>query len=323
MKRAAPNVKPMTDRLPSLFSGGTGRSGTTSVVNLLSRHSLVHTSLPREIRFLTDPYGLLDLTTPGRRIFYSRSWKGKAADLKKFLVRADAEDIFAERMRTMWFENTGKGGKPRGLVQSMTLIQLDAELAPFADHFKSSPLQASQDLYLRLAALQIENAGKVTSEYRYFADSTPINILHAKRINDFLPGSKFVNMVRDGRDVAFSVMKEHWGPSDPFDALAWWSRRMADGFSALKAIPADQQMTLRLEDLIINNREGSYAKLLAFLDLADEAKIHDYFNQSLVAEKMTQGSWSKSDINLAKFEKKYETELKRLADIGCVIERLY
>lgn len=313
----------MSDRLPSLFSGGTGRSGTTSVVNLLSRHSLIHTSLPREIRFVTDPYGLLDITSSQRHILYSRSWKGKAADLKKFLTGKDAVEVFTERMRTIWFENIGKNGKPRGLVQSMTLDQLDVELAHFTAQFKGAPLHASQDLYQRLAALQIENGGKNPDSYHYFADSTPINILHADRINNFLPGSKFINMVRDGRDVAFSVIKERWGPSDPFDALTWWSGRMADGYHALQAIPAEQQMTLRLEDFIVNDREGSYSTILQFLGLSDEPKLHEYFDDNLVAEKMTQGSWRKSDINLAKFEKIYDAELKRLSEIGCVVEKFY
>jgi len=313
----------MTEHLQSVFSGGTGRSGTTSVVNLLSRHSLVHTSLPREIRFLTDPYGLLDITSPGRRIFFSRSSQGKIGDLKKFLTGKKAVDIFSKRIRTNWFENMGKNGKPRGLVQSMTLPQLEIELKIFREDFPNAPLQASRDLYHRLAELQIENIGKTPSTFKYFADSTPINILHAKEIHAFLPESKFVNMVRDGRDVAFSVINERWGPSDPFDAITWWSKRMLAGFQSLKNVPLDQQITLRLEDLIVNRREETYSSLLTFLDLNDEKKLHTYFDENLLATKMTQGAWKNSEIDKAKFEALYQRELAKLADKGCVVDQLY
>lgn len=318
----------MSDLLAPLFSGGTGRSGTTSVVNLLSRHSLVHTSLPREIRFLTDPYGLLDLNTHRSRIIYSRSSKGKAADLKRFILREDPTDIFAERMRTIWFENVGKTGKPRGLVQSISRDQLDDALLVFRSNFKISRIDASRELFQKLATLQIENGGKASSDFKYFADSTPINILHSAKINRFLPGSKFINMVRDGRDVAFSVTKEHWGPNNPYEALTWWAGRMADGYNALNEVAPESQLTLRLEDLIIHDREKSYAEILNFLGLPDEERLHRYFDENLIAEKMTQGAWRDGawrdgGIDLVTFEKMYGRELKKLADMGCIVEQYY
>ncbi len=56
----------MTDRASTRFddvilTGGTGRSGTTIVGLLISRHSQIALSRPTEIRLLTDGNGLLDL----------------------------------------------------------------------------------------------------------------------------------------------------------------------------------------------------------------------------------------------------------------------
>ena len=44
-----------------LFVGGTGRSGTTILLEYLSKNKLVYASNPIELRILTEQYGLLDL----------------------------------------------------------------------------------------------------------------------------------------------------------------------------------------------------------------------------------------------------------------------
>ena len=50
----------MATEFTPLFTGGTGRSGTTIILNLLTRHPKFHASLPREIKYLTDRKGLID-----------------------------------------------------------------------------------------------------------------------------------------------------------------------------------------------------------------------------------------------------------------------
>ena len=49
-------VKLVTEFNPiPIFIGGTGRSGTTIVGDLLNEHPEVRTSLPTEIKFLSNP----------------------------------------------------------------------------------------------------------------------------------------------------------------------------------------------------------------------------------------------------------------------------
>lgn len=47
-------------KLPRIFIGGTGRSGTTILYTVLGTHRMVH-SFPEEMRFLVDPDGLISL----------------------------------------------------------------------------------------------------------------------------------------------------------------------------------------------------------------------------------------------------------------------
>jgi hypothetical protein len=150
-----------------------------------------------------------------------------------------------------------------------------------------------------------------------------LNIQNADRISRLLPESLFINMIRDGRDVALSVSKERWGPNSPEDAMDWWQARIEKSFRALSSIPEQNYLTLRLEDLIEREREETYQKIHIFLDLPESNELRDYFEQILTSEKMSRGSWSKHVRNPKKFEARYTEVLKRLASKGIEIERYY
>ena len=49
-----------TQQLPRIFVTGTGRSGTWILYRALGCHEAIHI-LPREMRFIIDPDGLMDL----------------------------------------------------------------------------------------------------------------------------------------------------------------------------------------------------------------------------------------------------------------------
>ena len=50
----------MKPKFIPVFSGGTGRSGTTLIGKILGKHPRVHAGRPYEIKFLTGRDGLLD-----------------------------------------------------------------------------------------------------------------------------------------------------------------------------------------------------------------------------------------------------------------------
>ena len=50
--------------------------------------------------------------------------------------------------------------------------------------------------------------------------------MRSSAISELLPGAKFIHMIRDGRDVACSVVLEKWGPDEHFEALEWWRKRL-------------------------------------------------------------------------------------------------
>ncbi len=303
-----------------VFSGGSGRCGTTIVVNLLNRHSEVHTSLPREIRYLTDTFGLLDLnfnssqSTHGGRIAIRNTLIVK---FTRFFGNKDLQ-VFLGRLGDKWWDQIGKTGRPRGLVQGIPKDVFDEITQQFLSNMRKDRYLASRELFFSLSHAQIHKSG-----VKYFADSTPPNAMNADRIFQLFPELLFINMVRDGRDVAYSVCKENWGPADPMSALEWRKSRVLRGHLALSQLPQTHVLHMRLEDLVQRDRTTSYAQILNFLNLDSDEKMDTYFNEVLTEGKMSQGIW-KSKVNRpADFNKRYQEMLKELEQQGLIIAQYY
>lgn len=310
----------MEKQLLPVFAGGTGRSGTTIIVNLLSRHPQFHASLPREIKYLTERKGLIDFNF-NRPLSEERSLKelrnAIAGKILPLLGKSNF-DIFSSRIHGRWWSEVGKKGSQRGLIQSITLDVVDGALSNFEKSFKKDPKRASREFFFTLSAAQISSPDVI-----YFGDSTPTNIINAKYITQIFPEAKFINMIRDGRDVALSVSKERWGPSTPERALLWWEKRVEHAHNSLEQISPDRKIEIRLEDLVVHQRENSYQKLLTFLDLQDHPTMRKYFNEQMTVEKMHFGEWQNEVKNPEKFGSDYQKILKRLARKDIFIEKLY
>jgi hypothetical protein len=179
-------------------------------------------------------------------------------------------------------------------------------------------MRASRAFFYELSAAQIKDKNVM-----YFADSTPTNMMQANYIYKLFPNAKFINMIRDGRDVALSVSKENWGPNDPQQALAWWANRIEKAHIALLKVRAKDQMQVRLEDLIVNNRKEEYLRLLSFLEIDDHDLTREYFEKHMLAEHMSKGDWQQQVKDPDLYNKKYESILKNLTAKGIEIAKYY
>ena len=109
-------------------------------------------------------------------------------------------------------------------------------------------------------------------------------------------------MKRNPLDTIASVVREPWGPNNLDDAMQWWLRRTDMAEESLAKIPSNQRLALKLEDLIIHDRENSYQKLLTFLGLEDEGPIREYFNNEMLAEKLHENRWKRDFENPKEIE---------------------
>ena len=261
----------MAHNFSPVFIGGSGRSGTTVTLNLLQRHPQFHASLPREIKFLTSRHGLLDLvyTRPFSVEEDLHGYRYNVVTRALPLLGRNQMTYFTSNLFNRWWSEEGKAGKPRGLVQSLSLEVVEKAHNEFIQTFAVDRTRAAREFFYSLAAAQIEK------DALYFGDSTPVNMMHADQIHKLLPEARFINVIRDGRDVAVSISKERWGPNDPYEALSWWANRVYRSAVALRKVDPASVLQFQITDLIVNEREKTYADLLNFLKLEDSEVFYN------------------------------------------------
>jgi len=115
-------------------------------------------------------------------------------------------------------------------------------------------------------------------------EKTSLNILAFERLGRLLPQARFVNIVRDGRDVAASLLQRDWrGPdgrpfahvSEPAAALQYWCGLTGIGLQAEAALGPERVLRLRYED-VVKKPKRSVMALLRFLGLDYEPATLNY-----------------------------------------------
>jgi Sulfotransferase family len=282
-----------------LFSGGTGRSGTTIVGRLLSRHSKVTMAKPAEIKFLTAGNGILDLSQRRRVGKYKRLIFNDRLHLERFKYR-----LFHD-----WWQRDSKFGGSAGLFQGISEEQLKEIYSHLKRNFDLDIKKASQSFMRDYIEIQLQNARK-----DLWIDTTPVNIFRSSEIQQLLPGCRFIHMVRDGRDVISSAIREKWGPTNYEDGLIWYRRRMIRNLKNGITLK-DCTITLSLEDLVINNRQESLEKLLGFLGIEEERNFREFFDKMMLASSINQGRWKSEVEDIGKFNMAYADLVDEFRDI--------
>ncbi len=98
-----------------------------------------------------------------------------------------------------------------------------------------------------------------------WGDKTPAYISHIDRLAAIWPDARFIVLVRDGRDVALSVMKVPFGANNVWAAARSWATAIRSGRQAERRYPG-RVLTLRYEDLVSRPTE-EVPKICAFLSL--------------------------------------------------------
>ncbi|MGA0061727.1 MAG: sulfotransferase family protein [Candidatus Planktophila sp.] len=308
----------MANLFTPVFIGGTGRSGTTIVLNLLSRHPDFHGSMPREIKYLTSRHGLIDLvfTRPMRFEENLRARRNNLVARLLPLTGRSQIDSFEQEIFGAWWSGTSKKGTTRGLVQGIPREILEREVEAFKTQYGDNRIGAARQFFESLSQAQMQDKPR-----RYFGDSTPVNMMQSDLIFKLLPHSKFINVIRDGRDVAASVVKERWGPVEHYSALKWWENRICQAHSSLTRIPKERILEIRIEDLVVHERESTLQRILTFLNLEHSSRLEKYFADEVIPERLHAGRWKAEVADPEKFEGSYLQILNRLDSKGIDVKR--
>ncbi len=298
MENLGSNKNPNFEHL--IFSGGTGRSGTTIIGRLLSRHSKIAMAKPAEIKFLTSGNGLLDLHL-GRKV---GRYKSLLITERLHLER------FKYRLFHDWWSRDDKSGGITGLQSGIPREVLEEIFSLMKSQFDTDKTYSIQLFMSSFVDHQLKSFGK-----KLWIDTTPINLSRAVEIENLLPNSKFIHMIRDGRDVIASVIRERWGPNTYDEGLIWYRKRMIKSLTSTKILDS-KVLTLSLEDLVINNRKPSIEKLLSFLELKPEPKFNNFFDEIIRESSISRRRWKNEVPDLANFNNAYADLLEEFKEIN-------
>ena len=304
----------MSSKVIPVFVGGTGRSGTTVVGDLLGNHSKIRTSTPIEIKFLTNKSGLVDVVfgysseiekSAGKvSIFNFRTYRKRNRKEKERISKILAE--FNKFIWEKWWDIDAPPPHGRGLISGIAKTDLEKLLKRLEGDLKINRKWAARRVMTTLISKQFGAGDEI-----YWVETTPMSIPQANKLQELFPNALFINMVRDPRDVIASLLTKKWGPTTALEGLDWIEARLLAGHEALTAVKPEKKITIALEDLAINDRAATYKKLLDFLKISDEPAMQDFFTQSMTPDAATSGRW-KDEIDSAEFSAGYESMVERL-----------
>ena len=108
-----------------------------------------------------------------------------------------------------------------------------------------------------------------------YGDKTPLYITFMEPIAALLPETRFVHLVRDGRDVTLAYLERDKGPSTVAEGAFHWRLRVTRGRDSGKTLGGDRYREFHYEELI-DDPEGTVRQICEFLELEFQPSMLDY-----------------------------------------------
>ena len=109
-----------------------------------------------------------------------------------------------------------------------------------------------------------------------WGDKSPDHTKEIHIINRLFPDSRFIHIIRDGRDVASSLVQQWWGPGDFITAICYWKYTIECARKMLRMLPEYRFIELNFENLIVDP-ENQLKNITKFLGLEfEQSMIRDY-----------------------------------------------
>jgi hypothetical protein len=118
-----------------------------------------------------------------------------------------------------------------------------------------------------------------------YADKTPGYVVHIPALAALFPEATFVQVVRDGRDVAASFVELGWAAS-PAEAALHWRLRVRRGRRAGRALDAGRYHELRYEDLVADP-EAALRRLCGAIGLPFDPAMLDHRDRAAEVARST------------------------------------
>jgi len=298
----------VTDPSPLIFVGGTGRSGTHIVAELLGHHPTLH-EIPIECRFHANPKGLAEVVT------------GAATPAE-----------FATKLRRYWWHRVRVGnralvrarwrargeGKERGLHKIVPKDLFEAAAQRFEDATAGIEDGTRPQVVAAVRDLFFDLLGPLRGDKPGLIEMSCFSIASARGLERMFPEALFVHSVRDGRDSGSSkvskAQKSHH-PSDAATGVEWWEGRLDLAERGYRGLTDSEKLhAVCLDELVWGDREASYQGLLGFLGLDDGAEMRAFFDRDMNAENAHRERWREDldEAQQAAVVARYEQALDRI-----------
>jgi hypothetical protein len=120
--------------------------------------------------------------------------------------------------------------------------------------------QSYADIVHGICLLRARGLGKSS-----WGDKTPHYILDLPRLDALFPHAKFVVIVRDGRDVALSLLEKTWGPGNLYACAQYWKACHAET-PALARLRARGRVCEVSYEALLDDPRAVVARVYAFLE---------------------------------------------------------
>ncbi|MDC0683402.1 sulfotransferase family protein [Sorangium atrum] len=119
-----------------------------------------------------------------------------------------------------------------------------------------------------------------------WGEKTPHNLFYVREILEDFPEAKFLNLVRDGRDVAVEQLRSAFGPRNVYAAALIWRRSQAIAEHWARTLPKSQWLDVRYEELT-REPERVLERVAEFLGEDHEPEVFE-FHRGEIARRRAQ-----------------------------------
>lgn len=238
-------------QLSPVFIGGAGRSGTTLVVDMLGLH-------PDLSPIYETSFVISLLSVLGERQIGEEALQKIHAEMDEWTRPLPVRPHF-KREHEKFFH-----GPHYILFERPFAMQRTGELIAKL-RAGNSAVEEVKRFILDLFADHVKRDSK-----QRWINKTPDYVLHLEKLRLLFPDLKFIHCVRDGRDVAASVMTRSWGPKTIEHAAQWWLQKVSAGLQFASKHP-EQVLVVKYEDLI-RHPADELRRMLTWIGATDQVE---------------------------------------------------
>lgn len=188
---------------------------------------------------------------------------GGLFDVQREMLSLPSIRRFRENLLGPWFRRVYRAGTPReyegGLFADIDREALERLVSVFEQQ-----LRAGIDEAVRALIEGVFSSGMAEQGKSRWQEKTPRNLIYMKDLHRLFPDAKFLHIIRDGRDVAVSIIENFWPigenpnenvsfrelPKNVRNAARYWRYFLETGLAAAAELPRGTCLEVKYEELM-------------------------------------------------------------------------